>query len=67
VDWWSFGVLLYEMLLGSSPFSGDGEDELFYSICHDKPHYPHSLNKEAAKLLELVSISVTLMLIVTGK
>ncbi|TRY54968.1 hypothetical protein DNTS_020727 [Danionella cerebrum] len=34
VDWWSFGVLVYEMLIGQSPFHGDDEDELFESIRH---------------------------------
>ena len=55
VDWWSFGVLLYEMLIGQSPFHGDDEEDLFYSICHDTPHYPRSLSKEAAAILSLVS------------
>ncbi|XP_057701412.1 protein kinase C delta type-like [Corythoichthys intestinalis] len=54
VDWWSFGVLLYEMLIGQSPFQGDDEDELFESIRSDTPHYPRWITKEAKRLLELL-------------
>ncbi|KAM9798744.1 protein kinase C, delta b [Syngnathus typhle] len=54
VDWWSFGVLVYEMLIGQSPFQGDDEDELFESIRSDTPHYPRWISKEARKLLELL-------------
>ncbi|XP_039748992.1 probable serine/threonine-protein kinase drkD isoform X3 [Pararge aegeria] len=51
VDWWSFGVLLYEMLIGQSPFSGCDEDELFWSICNEMPSYPRFLSPESLSIL----------------
>merc|ERR550532_2391227 len=50
VDWWAFGVLLYEMLVGQPPFDGDDEEELFAAITDHTVSYPKSLSREAKEM-----------------
>lgn len=54
VDWWAFGVLMYEMLLGQSPFRGDDEDEIFDAILEDEPLYPITMPRDAVSVLQKV-------------
>ena len=56
VDWWSFGVLAYEMIVGQPPFKGNDEDEIFRSVLSDTPHYPVSLSLSAANLIRRLLI-----------
>lgn len=51
VDWWGFGVLIFEMLVGESPFPGDDEEEVFDSIVNDEVRYPRFLSLEAVSLM----------------
>uniref|UniRef100_A0A087XNM1 protein kinase C n=1 Tax=Poecilia formosa TaxID=48698 RepID=A0A087XNM1_POEFO len=51
VDWWGLGVLIYEMLVGESPFPGDDEEEVFDSIVNDEVRYPRFLSTEAIGIM----------------
>ena len=52
VDWWAFGVLLFQMLLCQSPFKGDDEDEIFNAIEHDDVRYPISMPRQTVLVLQ---------------
>ncbi|XP_064648701.1 serine/threonine-protein kinase N2-like isoform X2 [Lineus longissimus] len=51
VDWWGLGVLIFEMLVGESPFPGDDEEEVFDSIVNDEVRYPRYLSTEAIAIM----------------
>ncbi|XP_034457401.1 serine/threonine-protein kinase N2 isoform X2 [Hippoglossus hippoglossus] len=52
VDWWGLGVLIYEMLVGESPFPGDDEEEVFDSIVNDDVRFPRFLSPESVSLIQ---------------
>ena len=56
MDWWAYGVLLYEMLVGQPPFDGEDEDELFSAITDHNVSYPKSLSKEAKEVCKAVRV-----------
>jgi serine/threonine protein kinase len=51
VDWWGLGVLIFEMLVGESPFPGDDEEEVFDSIVNEEVRYPRFLSQEAIAIM----------------
>ncbi|XP_039620269.1 serine/threonine-protein kinase N2 isoform X2 [Polypterus senegalus] len=51
VDWWGMGVLIYEMLVGVSPFPGDDEEEVFDSIVNDEVQYPRFLSPDSKSVI----------------
>lgn len=53
-DWWSFGVLMFEMLTGALPFQGANRKETMTQILKAKLGMPHNLSPEAQALLRVL-------------
>lgn len=50
VDWWTLGILVYEMLYGTTPFKGKNRNATFANILRDDPLFPeHSGGPQISK------------------
>ena len=52
VDWWSFGVLIYVMLVGRYPFHGEEENDILDAILSDAIEYPSNMPRVTISLLQ---------------
>ncbi|OMJ83362.1 hypothetical protein SteCoe_15766 [Stentor coeruleus] len=54
VDWYLFGVLLYEMIVGSPPYYSSSREQLFNNIQRGKLKMPTFVSNEARNLIKVL-------------
>lgn len=52
VDWWTLGILLYEMIAGIDPFNDDDPMAIYQKILKGKVVFPKGFDKDAKSLVK---------------
>jgi serine/threonine protein kinase len=56
VDWWSLGVIIFEMIVGRPPFYNPDRNKLFRSILNLNLRYPNDMSVEAKNLMKSIFV-----------
>lgn len=60
VDWWAFGILIYEFLVGQPPFWDQNPMKIYEQIVEGKVRYPSAMGQDARDIIGgLCTVDVT--------
>ena len=54
VDWWALGVVVFELLVGNTPFDADSTDKIFDNILHRRIRWPSVSSELSAAAKDLI-------------
>jgi serine/threonine protein kinase len=52
VDWWTLGIIIYEMIAGIDPFTDDDPMEIYQKILKGRLKFPRDFDKNAKSLVK---------------
>jgi len=67
VDWWSFGILLYEMIVGRTPFFDKNRKLMFQKIVKANPEFPDVCSSETCSIVRRLLASTPTERLGTGE
>ena len=56
-DWWTLGILIYEMLVGQPPFCADDPMDIYQKILRNRFTYPAFVGKAARDLISKLLVT----------
>lgn len=62
VDWWSFGIIVYEMIFNKTPFSADNLNSLYTAIVDEDLSFPNKFTIEGQISLNNTKIEIPCVL-----
>jgi len=57
VDWWTLGILMYEMLVGQPPFVDDDPMGIYQQILAGKVNFPRFIDRNAKSLIKKLLVA----------
>lgn len=57
VDWWTLGILMYEMMVGQPPFVDDDPMGIYQQILNGKLNFPRFIERNAKSLIKKVLVA----------
>jgi serine/threonine protein kinase len=59
VDWWTMGILIYEMIVGQPPFVDDNPMGVYQKIMNGKVEFPRTIDKHTKSIIKKLLVADT--------